>query len=281
MKDPQLGVVAKTVVADSDVAIRVEAARALSHVDPNAAMDALRKGLETGPVAEQQGSLATLGAIANEKADALIASWLDRLNTGNVPPEIRLDLVEAAAMTNDAGLKQKVATYEATRSTTDPLSEFRDALVGGDASRGGRIFREKAEVQCLRCHMIDGNGGQVGPVLTGIGGRKDRPYLLESIVLPDKQIAQGYETLVVSTRDGQVLSGIVKAQDDKEIRLITAEGKLVTIPRAEVEETKRGSSAMPADTIKNLSKTELRDVIEFLSQSKTGGPEPAATTSGR
>ncbi len=271
LKDKQLLEVVRKAATDPAAPIRVEAVRILSNLDPDAAIDAIHGALDHGPTPEKQGAFATLGAMNNPKADVLIARWLEKLAANEVAPEIRLDLAEAASKRATEALKMKLSAYENGRSRSDPLSEYRDALVGGDASRGGRIFREKAEVQCLRCHTINGNGGQVGPELTGIGAKKDRAYILESIALPNKQIAQGFETLVVGTRDGQVVSGIVKGQDDKEIRLITAEGKLVTVPKSEVEETRRGDSAMPADLLKNLSKGELRDVIEFLATSKDAG----------
>src|SRR5262249_36748502 len=117
---------------------------------------------------------------------------------------------------------------------------------------------------CVRCHKVNGNGGDVGPDLTGIGKRQDRRYLLESIVTPNRQIAKGFETLVIATRDGQVQTGILREDDGKNLRLITAEGKILIVPKAEIEEQTRGASAMPEDLLKHLSRSELRDVIEFL-----------------
>ena len=116
----------------------------------------------------------------------------------------------------------------ATRSRSpsdDPLAPYLESLAGGDAARGAAILSGKAEVSCIRCHKIDGNGGEVGPDLTGIGKRQDRRYLLEAIVAPNRQIAKGFETLVIATSDGQVQSGILKEDDGTNLRLITAEGK--------------------------------------------------------
>ncbi len=273
LRDEKLGDVSKLAAKSESVPVRVEAVRALAGIDRDAAIDAIHGILDHGPIAEKQGAFATLGTIPGEKADKLLARWVERLNAGEVPPEARLDLIEAAMKRSDEAIRAGLAKYDAKKAADDPLAPYRDALVGGDPAKGGRVFREKAEVQCLRCHTIDGQGGQVGPDLTGIGGKKDRAYLLESIVLPDKQIAQGFETLIVATKDGQTLAGIVKSQDDHSIRLMTPEGKLRTIPRTEIDETRRGASAMPPETIKNLSPRELRDVIEFLANSKT---DPAA-----
>ena len=106
------------------------------------------------------------------------------------------------------------------------------------------------------------------PRAFGIGARQNRAYLLESIVDPNKQIAQGFESVVLATSDGKVLTGVLRGEDDKEVRLITAEGKPLAVPKDSIEERKRGPSAMPADLAQKLSKTELRDLIEFLASLK-------------
>ena len=265
LKDEKLDDVAHAVMKDENPSLRVEAVRIVAENHADEAIGILRGVLDDGPTIERQGAFATLADIKDAKADAVLETWLDKLASGEVAPEVRLDLTEAAS---ERGMKDKLAKYESTFAKDDPLATYRDSLAGGDASRGRRVFREKAEVQCLRCHKVEGDGGEVGPELTGIGATKDRAYLLESIVLPNKQIAEGFETTLIAKTDGQVVSGIVKAQDDKEIRLITAEGKLLTIPKSEIDETTRGSSAMPEDIIKHLTKSELRDVIEFLATTK-------------
>ena len=96
-------------------------------------------------------------------------------------------------------------------------------LVGGDAEAGRRIFQSKAEVSCLRCHKIQGVGGEVGPDLSGIG-QAERDYLLESIVAPNKQIAKGFDTLVLTLNNGKTLTGVLESEDSREVRLMTAEG---------------------------------------------------------
>lgn len=98
--------------------------------------------------------------------------------------------------------------------------------------------------------------------------------MLESIVNPDKQIAQGFESVVVATSDGKVHTGVFRSENDKELRLLTAEGKPIVIPKASIDDRKRGPSAMPGDLAKKLSKPELRDLIEFLASQKTSPNTP-------
>ena len=64
------------------------------------------------------------------------------------------------------------SAYEAARPKGDELAPYREALFGGDAENGRHIFFYKSEVSCLRCHKVNGEGGEVGPEMKGIGSRK-------------------------------------------------------------------------------------------------------------
>ena len=61
-----------------------------------------------------------------------------------------------------------------------------------------------------------------------------------------------------------------RGEGDKEVRLITALGKLLAVPKNTIEEHAQSPSAMPGDLAGKLSKTELRDLIEFLASLKGG-----------
>ena len=100
--------------------------------------------------------------------------------------------------------------------------------------------------------------------MKGIGSHQKREYLLESIVDPNKVIAKGYESVLLVLNNGQTRTGVLKGEDAKTIRIMTADGKLITVAKADVDERHPGKSAMPDDVIKKLSKSELRDVMEFL-----------------
>ena len=141
-------------------------------------------------------------------------------------------------------------------------------LAGGDAERGRRVFFEKSEVSCSRCHIAGGHGGEVGPNLSKIGNEKPRDYLLMALVQPNKDIAKGFETLVVETDEGKVISGIVKQETATHLSLMTPEAKLIEIPKASIVEQARGKSGMPEDLVKKLTRREVRDLIEYLAGNK-------------
>lgn len=262
--DERLQGAVRRALLDKDLAVRTEAARCLSKLDPAQAVGVIETMIETGPIAEKQQAIAILGVMKQPAADPLLVKLLAGWRAETLAPEVRLDVLLAAAGRNDPTIARLLGEIEAARSKDDPLAPYRETLVGGDAASGERIFRDRTAVACLRCHKLSGEGGEVGPDLTGIGGKKSREYLLESIVAPDRSIAQGFDTAVLATADGAVHVGVLRGETEETFELITADAKKVTVPKADVVERTRGKSAMPEDLRNQLTKADLRDLIEFL-----------------
>jgi quinoprotein glucose dehydrogenase len=152
----------------------------------------------------------------------------------------------------------------------DKLAPFLESLAGGDVEKGRDIFLNNSAVYCQRCHKLDGQGGDVGPLMNGIAAdpEKDRRYLLESIALPSAKIAKGFETVILILEDERTISGIIKSEDKTTIKLVTAENKEVVVPVKDVAARRTGPSAMPDDLHKKMTRRELRDVVEFLASLK-------------
>jgi quinoprotein glucose dehydrogenase len=253
---------------DHEPAIRADGRRILAKLRPAEAIAPLTAALTNGETIERQSALATLATMKNSQADALLSQWLDKLLAGRVPPDMQLDLLEAAAARRIAPLHDRLGRYDASRPHKESIDPFRESLVGGDAQRGRQIFFERTEVGCVRCHTVAGTGGKVGPELSKIGSQKPREYILESIVDPNKVIAKGFETAVVVLDDGRSVAGIVKSEDAKQLVLMTPEGKTVTVEKSSVDQRASGKSAMPQDVAKPLTKFDLRDLVEFLANQK-------------
>jgi quinoprotein glucose dehydrogenase len=262
LKDTRLEKAVELALGDTSAPVRAEGRRIAALRKPEEAVRLLQPVLEKGDIIEKQVAFTTLGAVKTAEADQVLGQWLGKLAEGAVPAEVRLDLLEAAGAR--PGLKQQLADYEAAKPKTDHLAKWRETLAGGNGERGKRIFLTKSEVSCLRCHKAGGEGGDVGPDLAGIGSKQTREYLLESLVDPNRQIAKGYETLVLELTNGKSVTGILKAEDAKEVTLMTAEGQLLKIAKADIDSRRTGKSAMPEDVIKYLSRSEIRDLVEFL-----------------
>ena len=228
----------------------------------------LRGYLENGSIKEQQAALAALGQSPDADAAALLSSALEQLLKGTWAPQTQLDLLNAAEAKKTPQLQAQLEKYEASLSKDDPLAEFRVSLLGGDA-RAGRAVFERSDASCIRCHTVSRQGGQVGPVLDGVGSRQNREYLLESIVYPNAKIAPGFETAVISLKSGKTVTGIVKTQTPEQVVLIDADNKHITINAGDIATRSRGVSAMPEGFAKTLSKRDLRDLVEYLASLKS------------
>src|SRR5262249_35357003 len=152
-----------------------------------------------------------------------------------------------------AAIRDRLAKFEASRSKTDHLAEWRGTPTGGGGGRGKNVFWGKQEGACLRWHKGGREGGEAGPKPSGLGKRQNREYILESIVLPNKQIAQGFETVVVTMTNGKTYAGVLRHEDANAITVVTAEGASLHLPKNQIDTRERGDSAMPADVMKYLS----------------------------
>lgn len=297
-------------VQDGNSQVRSEARRLLVKLKPEQALQELRKAIENGELEERQQALAAIIDLKLPGTDELLESAMDQLLDGRIPAAMQLDLLEAAQNRGTPKLKEQLARYKQSLTKDDPLAEFRPALYGGDAAAGLQTFRENIELSCKRCHKVGHGAGGVGPELTSIATklreqfaavddknltntvtanrakpqaegtsdeqaeRKLREYLLESIVLPSKTIAKGFESVIVVTDDGLQHSGVLQNEDDKQIRLMTPQGIVETVAKSTVEERKTGLSAMPADLVNHMTKRQLRDLVEFLANLNGQFAEP-------
>src|SRR5262249_50927414 len=146
-----------------------------------------------------------------------------------------------------------------------------EALATGDPVRGEAVFRRK-ELQCLACHGINGSGGQVGPDLTSIGASAQPDYLVESLLIPNKAVKEGFHAIRVVTVDEKVYLGIKVREVNGELVLRTPEDKEVTIPVKDITERGETRSLMPDALTDPLTRQEFVDLVRFLSELGKVGP---------
>ena len=140
------------------------------------------------------------------------------------------------------------------------------ALKGqGRSEKGKALFFDLKGLACSKCHVVGGEGGPIGPELSGIAARYPREELVASILYPSARIFSGYETVVVATADGRVLTGLVKSDNADGIEIQDAEGKRIKIPRADVEDRKTSElSLMPNGIVEGIKPEDFADLIAYL-----------------
>lgn len=255
----------KLALTDNSEMVRIAALRLPGGADTTTLLTTLGKG----SIAEKQAALASLAMATDPAADDALTRQLDRLIAGQAEKELQLDILEAAAKRSAPAVKERGQRFEKSRDAKDALAPWRETLFGGNAAAGRRTFIERQDAACLRCHKVNGEGGEVGPELTGLGQKQNREAILESILFPNKNIAPGFETVVVELKNGKGFAGQVKRETATELEIFSTEdGVLLKFSKQEIKSRDRGLSAMPEELAKLLSKTELRDLVEFLSTVK-------------
>jgi putative heme-binding domain-containing protein len=146
----------------------------------------------------------------------------------------------------------------------------------GDPAAGELVFRRK-DTGCMQCHAVAGAGGQVGPDLRAIGASSPLDYIIESVLVPNKVIKEGYQTVVVATKGGDVFSGIKVKQGDGQMLVRDAQREHV-IPLDQVRKEREGGSLMPMGLADALTHKEFIDLVRFLADlGKPGAYGPSAT----
>jgi quinoprotein glucose dehydrogenase len=254
-------------LADPAPLLRAEARDVLAVTDPAQAAGLLAGvlGDEKAAVVERQRAVAALARIKTPAAAKQLDAWADRLATGAVPAELQLDVLDALRAAPSTGRDRLRTKFEAGLPG-GAHAKFAVSLTGGDADRGRDVFFGHAAAQCVRCHLVDGAGGNAGPDLSKVATRypdKTREFFRESLLTPSAKIAPGFGTVTLNLIDGRVVGGTILAEDPKTVTLQTPDGKKLTIPVDEIERRSAATSPMPA-VDRTLSPREIRDLIEYL-----------------
>jgi putative membrane-bound dehydrogenase-like protein len=250
-------------LADRDGNVRARALEILptSNIDPERSVALYEQILAKGSTVEQQAALLGLSDLPGPAAAELLGKIYRELAENRLDPAVRLDLTEAIAQHGDPELNRLLTDYEADMG--DSLGLLALAEEGGDAQRGQYIFYRNESAQCVRCHAVFEYGGNVGPGLNGIGSMLSHRQLLEALVLPSARLAPGYETVLVTKTDGEMLSGVVLERSPDELKLRIGKEDILTLADAEIAETESLPSSMPT-MVGKLTPREIRDVVAFL-----------------
>lgn len=214
-------------------------------------------------LAHKNGAGALTAALADKKLSADIAKLVIR--AARSAPQPSEELIAAAA---------KAGGLDAAGWKLSP--EFSAELVAlareqGNPQKGEAIFRS-AQLNCLKCHAIGGAGGVVGPDLVSIGASAQPDYILESLITPASKVKEGYHAKLVLEASGQVYTGLVVRDSKEELVLRTAEDKLITLAKSDIEGIKDSRSLMPDGAVDALTKNELADLLRFFTElGKVGG----------
>jgi putative heme-binding domain-containing protein len=180
----------------------------------------------------------------------------------------------AARVDQIFGVKQTQSFAAAEAEITRVVSTISSGQ--GSPYRGRDLFDQR----CAGCHRLHNKGGKVGPDLTSYK-RDDIPTLILSIVNPSAEIREGYESVVITTKQGATHAGFLTTQDAQRVVLRDMAGITLSLPRSDIAAmSSLGRSLMPDGLLGDLSAAQLRDLFAYVrSTQPLVGQEEASTAS--
>ena len=176
------------------------------------------------------------------------------------------DLI-AAYRAGKAAPAWKLELWQAAKTKGIDLPETPDRLYfGGNAERGRKLVLNHAAAQCIRCHQLGKDGSNLGPNLSKIGARRTREHLVTSMLQPTKEISEGYGTIVLKTRDGEEINGLLTRKSEDFWVVTMADGKKRNLRPHEISSHTLSSTMPPLGAL--MKAEEIRDVVEYLSELK-------------
>jgi putative membrane-bound dehydrogenase-like protein len=218
----------------------------------------------------------SLSAALRSKAQTLLCSrpasalaFLQAVDAGKInSKEVPLDPLRRVAGYKDERLTKLIEKRwgkvgpQAAGEKIARINAIRHSLGQrpGDAANGKLLFTKT----CATCHTLFGEGNKVGPELTG-ADRKNRDFLLLSIVDPSAYIRPEFVAHVVNLKDGRTLTGLVAESSPKAITLLNDKNERTVIARDKIDDMSASSvSLMPEKILDPLSEQEIRDLFAYL-----------------
>ena len=224
--------------------------------------------LSPWPARSEEQQAATVATLVSRPSYA--KALLDAVQAGRVPKSaITPYQARAIRSLNDEALTaQLTAVWGELRDTPAAkqaeLAEWTrkltpERLAQGDARQGKVVFA----AACGACHKLYGEGGQIGPDLTG-GDRHKLTYLLENTLDPSAIVPADYRMTVFQLKDGRTLTGVIPEQTERTVTIQTPTERL-TVEKAQIAgQQQLPMSLMPEGLLGALGEEQVVHLFRYL-----------------
>ncbi len=214
---------------------------------------------------EEKAAVSRLAARTGKAGKVL--EWLreKKLSAKDVPA----DAVARLRETPDESLKREIVKLwgeppAGETARRELIAAWRDKLTPEVLEKANPVNgRALFDRTCAACHKLFGEGGDLGPELTG-GERGSLEHWLDNILDPNALIGQGYELHQIERKDGSVAVGMLAAENDNEL-ILRMVGDETRVAKKDVKHNKPlGMSMMPEGLLAGMSDQEVRDLMGYL-----------------
>ena len=248
-----------------DSALQRAALRGLAAFeDPKTSGAILARFSKMKPEAKRD-ALATLASRRTYAAALMVAVENKTISAKALPA----DVIRQLRAHGDTALNQKIdQLWGVSRSTPETklkeiekykrIAELRTSEPN-NLSKGRALFNRV----CVQCHKLYGEGGEIGPDITG-SDRRNLEYIISNIIDPNAEIPNDYRTTIVRLKDDRVLVGVIRSREGKSITVATP-GEVVSVAKQDVASVEpQNFSMMPEGLVLTFTDQELRDLVAYL-----------------
>jgi putative heme-binding domain-containing protein len=160
---------------------------------------------------------------------------------------------------------QKLIAYIHSLARSSTEGTWRPYIAGDPLAGRKLFFDQNGKPQCVKCHSVGGEGGRIGPALDRIASRRSPEFIMQSILQPSSEIAPEYESVVVATKDGRVITGLRVNETNFSIQIHEENGQFHSLLKRDLEEVKAlKKSLMPENLAEVVTVKDLHDLFAYL-----------------
>ena len=245
--------------------LRREALRALGVFEDAGTPGAVLKIYNHLDTDGKRDALTTLASRVSYAKALMVAIDKNEVKANELPADIVRQL-RAHGQKDINGKLDKV--WGVSRSTPETklkeIAKYKKLLQAKPAkpvnlSRGRALYQRT----CAQCHKLYGEGGEIGPDITG-SNRNNLDYLLTNMLDPNAEIPNDYRTTILRTKDNRILVGVVRRSEGQSVTMATP-AEVVTVAKSDVASIEQQNfSMMPEGLVLAFKQDELRDLIDYL-----------------
>jgi putative membrane-bound dehydrogenase-like protein len=242
--------------------LRIDAIRAMAAYDHEPFGHLLLDGFDSFTSQEQGEALQTLASRTGYGRLLTQAIKDEQIKKSNVPAYVARQLrrvvgngfVEVWGPIDQLNGDKSVAYKRYQHLLTD------QSLANADLIKGRGLFQRT----CSACHTLYGEGGKLGPDITG-SNRTNIDYLLNNLIEPSSEIQDDYRMVVITSRDGRTYSGNVIAENDRQVTLRVIGQDQLVLNKSDIQSRETATtSLMPEGLLQTLTDKEVLDLVAYL-----------------
>jgi putative membrane-bound dehydrogenase-like protein len=205
------------------------------------------------------------GQVARGDVSGFAARQIAGLNDAGLSTMLEVVWGRVSAPASDANAKLAAEEHQRLKSILKP--QF---LKGASVAAGHELFKNI----CGQCHQLFGEGGRIGPDLTG-SNRADLDYILENVTNPSSVIGKDYELHIINLKDGRIVSGMIRSEAGEVLAVQTLASE-ERIRKSDIASQQTlGVSMMPSGLFSALTNEQMRDLVAYLASPSPSGVSSA------